>query len=262
MNGPIKKSARQMLFLLLLCLKTGSVHAALDFLNVGMGSRALALGEAYVGQADDFSGPYWNPAGPAFLSSPLAGFFHSFYYEEMDFNFVSILVPVPSAGVFGLCFTHTGSDIPLTQMDASGSLVEPGGTYSCYDMDFILSYSRKIGKDISAGISVKYIYSKIEEEHAGTMNLDAGIRVIGFLHRRVNAGLVLLNIGPGIRYIDAREAQPSSVKAGCSAEFWRMIETGVRIRFFNDYALLFKGIFSVRLALRYLSRKYQKHPGH
>lgn len=51
-------------FILLLAI--GNVYSGDytgDFLTVGVGARALALGEAYVGIANDATAIYWNPAG-------------------------------------------------------------------------------------------------------------------------------------------------------------------------------------------------------
>ncbi len=39
----------------------------------GLGTRAVSLGGAFIGLADDFSLVYWNPAGAGFLRQPLFG---------------------------------------------------------------------------------------------------------------------------------------------------------------------------------------------
>jgi long-subunit fatty acid transport protein len=47
--------------------KVGTV--GLKFLDIGVGGRALAMGEAYVAVANDASAIFWNPAGIAQLES-------------------------------------------------------------------------------------------------------------------------------------------------------------------------------------------------
>ena len=47
---------------------TGTTAAA--FLKIGVGARALAMGEACATQAEDITALYWNPAGLARLQSP------------------------------------------------------------------------------------------------------------------------------------------------------------------------------------------------
>ncbi len=39
----------------------------------GLGTRAVSMGGAFIGLADDFSLVYWNPAGAGFLKQPLIG---------------------------------------------------------------------------------------------------------------------------------------------------------------------------------------------
>jgi len=57
----------------LLCL-SGFVLANGFNLN-GLGSRAVAMGGAFVGLADDFSAVYWNPAGIAFFKEKTVGLY-------------------------------------------------------------------------------------------------------------------------------------------------------------------------------------------
>lgn len=55
-----------------LILLTGSGLANGLNLN-GLGTRAVSMGGAFIGLADDFSLVYWNPAGAGFLKQPLFG---------------------------------------------------------------------------------------------------------------------------------------------------------------------------------------------
>lgn len=61
----------------LMCLlAAAAVPAAFaNGLNLnGIGTKAVTMGGAFVGLADDFSALYWNPAGIAFLTRPTFGF--------------------------------------------------------------------------------------------------------------------------------------------------------------------------------------------
>ena len=40
-----------------------------EFLKLGVGARALGMGGAFAGLADDASAAYWNPAGLAYLKT-------------------------------------------------------------------------------------------------------------------------------------------------------------------------------------------------
>jgi long-chain fatty acid transport protein len=59
-----------------LCITLLPALALANGLNLNsLGSRALAMGGAFVGLADDFSAIYWNPAGMSQFSSKTFGFF-------------------------------------------------------------------------------------------------------------------------------------------------------------------------------------------
>src|SRR3982751_1643689 len=55
---------------------------AADLLNIGVGARAIGMGEAFVAQADDSSSLYWNPAGLALETNREA----AFAYNDLDQN--------------------------------------------------------------------------------------------------------------------------------------------------------------------------------
>ncbi|RKZ03182.1 hypothetical protein DRQ21_06570 [Candidatus Fermentibacteria bacterium] len=67
-------------FIILTGLLTGSASAskyAGEFMYVGAGARALALGSAYSAVADDITAGYWNPAGLVHSRSKSLAFMHS-----------------------------------------------------------------------------------------------------------------------------------------------------------------------------------------
>ncbi len=62
-----RKSSYIILFALILCITGGVGYAQEEIFflgeELGVGSRAMGMGGAYVGVADDYSAIYWNPAG-------------------------------------------------------------------------------------------------------------------------------------------------------------------------------------------------------
>jgi long-chain fatty acid transport protein len=67
---------RRVLFSVLISVGLLSSLAAANGLNLNsLGTRALAMGGAFVGLADDFSAIYWNPAGMALFQKKYFGFF-------------------------------------------------------------------------------------------------------------------------------------------------------------------------------------------
>jgi hypothetical protein len=65
------------------------------FLELGIGPRALALGSAYVAQADDGSGFYWNPAGTAFLPRPQISVMYADLFNSLEnHSYASLSLPI------------------------------------------------------------------------------------------------------------------------------------------------------------------------
>ena len=56
------------------------------FLSIGVGSRAMGMGGAFVATANDASAMYWNPAGIAYLENIEAIFVHTDWLAELDAN--------------------------------------------------------------------------------------------------------------------------------------------------------------------------------
>jgi hypothetical protein len=83
MESSLLKSSllrRVPLFLLCTGLLAFSAEAdkyAGEFMYVGAGARAMALGSAYVAIADDITAAYWNPAGLVQSKARYAAFMHS-----------------------------------------------------------------------------------------------------------------------------------------------------------------------------------------
>src|SRR5438477_9709345 len=79
---------------------------AADFLKMGIGPRAIAMGEAQVGLADDVYASYWNPAGLASLKTPEAGFVQNQYVEDISEQYLVYVDPRSKLGAFAGSVTY------------------------------------------------------------------------------------------------------------------------------------------------------------
>ena len=97
----------------LICLLSGL--AAANGLNLNsLGSRALAMGGAFVGLADDFSAVFWNPAGIAQFDGNRFGFYGTDLIPSGSY-----LLEVPtSVGAFTLVDAETKTSHYLAGMGA------------------------------------------------------------------------------------------------------------------------------------------------
>ena len=62
---------------LFLAVEASADKYAGEFLYVGAGARALAMGSAFAAVSDDISAAYWNPAGLVNARGRMASFMHS-----------------------------------------------------------------------------------------------------------------------------------------------------------------------------------------
>jgi hypothetical protein len=66
-----------------------------EFLELGIGPKAIGLGGAYVALADDGSGFYWNPAGTSYLKRPQISLMYANLFNSLEnHGYVSASVPI------------------------------------------------------------------------------------------------------------------------------------------------------------------------
>jgi hypothetical protein len=92
-----------------------------EFMASGGGARALGMGGAFAGIANDASTIYWNPAGISGFEKRQALFMHSERFGDLvNYNFASFVSPTTLVSAdreasFGIGLIHLGvDDIPIT----------------------------------------------------------------------------------------------------------------------------------------------------
>lgn len=79
------------------------------FADVGLGARPAALGQAYVGLADDAFAVLWNPAGLGGHTAPSVGLSYAEQWSLVEYQSAVLAVPVRTGGV-GLAVLSSGDD--------------------------------------------------------------------------------------------------------------------------------------------------------
>jgi hypothetical protein len=198
-----------------LCTLASTAHAdkyAAEFLKIGVGARALGLGEAYVGIADDASAAYWNPAGLVFVERPEVQAMHAEQFGSIvNYDYLSYAHPLDvgraTSSVIALTLVRTAVDnIPV--FDGSGSsgtlmdvgqdgvagthdagegdgILEPGEYVlvdeakiqwrSDTDLGFLLSYARPMSRVLAIGATAKLIRQQIVDNSSFGLGADLGV---------------------------------------------------------------------------------------
>jgi hypothetical protein len=175
--------------------KVGTV--GLKFLDIGVGGRALAMGEAYTAVANDASAIFWNPAGIANIKE--GDFFLGYTNWPADINLYSLaLAKRTSLGHLGLSFTtlNTGLMNRTTARDPDGNF---SGTFQYEDWAAGASYARYLTERFSFGTNFKLLREKLADWDKMGWAVDIGTYYeTGF--KTVRIGLAILNFGPDMRY--------------------------------------------------------------
>jgi long-subunit fatty acid transport protein len=221
--------------LVVLMLWVGCLHAfgqsnagssSAQFLKIGVGARAIGMGDAFAAVSDDALALYWNPAGMALLKRVSLTTTHSEWFAGLSHDFIGVVVPL-GENALGASATFLNSDeVEIT------TIQQPEGTgiyYDATDMAISLSYARSLLEVLSVGISAKFIYQKLYNESANTFAIDVGTLLdTGFKGLRI--GMCLSNFG-GEMKLDGTDlivpynaggniAITPDVEAGLSTQSW------------------------------------------
>ncbi len=138
-----------------------------DFLDIGVGARALAMGNSVVASNNDVTSGYWNPAGLMGVQGDIeVSLMHDEYFAGIaKDDYLAASYKFDKNSVFGLTIIRFGvDDIPNTLY-----LIDPTGninydnitTFSVVNYAFLFSYARTFDKlpGLQLGGNVKVIRS-------------------------------------------------------------------------------------------------------
>ncbi len=178
---------------------------AASFLEMGVGSVGISMGDACTASANDLSAVYWNPAGLANLDQSQALFSYQTWIADINSFFAGVGLIVPQIGSIGLSISGLDyGNIEVTNMDYQNGT---GEMYNAYDYAISLSYARSLVTWFSFGASAKYITSKIWHTQANALALDLGVQVqtqfFSTTERRedgMKLGMSISNYGTKMQY--------------------------------------------------------------
>ena len=167
-----------------------------NFLEIGLGARAVGMAGAYGALAEGFSGLYYNLAGSAELTSVAAGINHAelFGKDGLQFTWGGALIPV-FGGAVGLQIGQFGSGNMLrTTYDfPQGGDPAAGREFSYTASTATLSYARRVTDRLNVGGGVKYASEGLTDVRARYTGVDVGVKFrTGLLGSTIGASLTNL----------------------------------------------------------------------
>jgi hypothetical protein len=187
----------------------------LAFLKLGVGARAIGMGDAFVALGGDASSVYWNPAGAVQVDNIDVVLMHSEWFEGIRYEFAG---GVHSDGqqAFGLGLLGLYTDeIEEREEDP---LAEPIGTFLVFDFSITGTYARRLTERFDVGASVKYLNETIDEDSAGGFAVDVGTVYRVPVAPGLSAGIAVQNLGPQMKFkVDGFDL-PALMRAGAALE--------------------------------------------
>jgi hypothetical protein len=199
-------------FLTLLVGVSGSAFAqdrvgttAANFLEIGVGGAATAMGDAYVGFANDITSMYWNPAGLAYMDGHEAMFILQPWLIDISSSFAAVGIVLPGIGTIGMGINTMdyGEEDVTNEYFQEGT----GERWTASDLAFNLSYGRQLAPWFSFGATGKFISSKIWHTSASALAVDMGVIVntkffspTGEQTDGMRIGMSISNFGTQLKY--------------------------------------------------------------
>ena len=185
-----------------------------DVLKIGVGARAIAMGEAYAAQADDVSSLYWNPGGLALMQERQASFMYDQMYQGLNYSNAAVGIPLENGAIGGsLSYLGYGD---IDGFDAQGN---PTGNQSAHSAVGTLG-GAWLGNQWSLGANVKGIQEKLADESASGAAFDLGGTIIypkPVMGGTLRFGAVERNMGPGIEFLQQKDPLPTEFRVGVAA---------------------------------------------
>ncbi len=206
------------------------------FLRLGVGARAVAMGEAYAAVVDDAGAVYWNPAAMVEVEKRSALLMHAEYLDTISMDYAAYAHNLDRYGAAGGAI-HYLSAGTVTETDIAG--VEQGN-FNPYDLALVASYAYRFRETprhelarndddydedrrdewawingYAVGISAKYVRSQLSRSRQ-TATFDAGILSPAYRDGKIKLALVVQNMGGVLRFDKESEVLPFAVRSGAA----------------------------------------------
>ncbi|GAB4290617.1 MAG: type IX secretion system outer membrane channel protein PorV [Ignavibacteriaceae bacterium] len=143
-----------------------------QFLKIGVGGRASALGDAFIAISDDASALYWNPAGLVQFSQNQILFAHNEWVADINHDFIGVVYHLDETNSFGISFTA----LTMDEMEVTTEFA-PFGTgqyFSFSDLAVSVSFARKMTDQFSFGGTIRYIEETLDILKMRGVMIDLG----------------------------------------------------------------------------------------
>jgi len=183
-------------------------------LKIGVGARAAAMGDAYVAISDDATAVYWNPAGIARMSGQSISLNHTAWPANILFDqaaYVFSIKWIPGMLGVNVRALTMSRDVVRTTYLPEGT----GDTFDAGEWAYGISYARALTDKFSAGFSINYIQTGLDDVKGSSTTFDFGtLYDVGVLGAKI--GMSIQNVGSEMTFLEEKVKMPVFFRVGGS----------------------------------------------
>ena len=188
---------------------------AMTFLKIGVGAKAIGMGESQVAATDDLYASYWNPAGLARLEKPQLALMHNEWFAGINHEFVGVALPLGSIGTVGA----SASFLSFGELQGRDREGNETAIFRPYDLAMIFSYARGFGKSFAFGANAKFLREQIADETGTGIAFDLG-GLYTFPDMPLSLGFNAQHLGPRVTFIEEAFGLPVTFRFGAAYRLW------------------------------------------
>jgi hypothetical protein len=227
-----------------------------EFLSLGVGAKALGMGGAFVGVANDVTASYWNPSGLCQIDQKELSLMHAETFGSLlNHDFIAFALPLkenPSNSTIAFSLLRLGGGgIKITDLEKKGLDISDSNRVvllreeSHADYAFLFSYSHPIRSNFSWGANLKLIYRDIVNNSAFGMGAD--LSFLAEPYSFLTLGANLMDITPTLLFYDNGTTETITP----TTKFGLGVKRGIK-----DFSFLFASDADVRYEGRKFSAQY------
>jgi len=195
----------------------GAGTEAASFLDIPVGGRPAALGDAYAALADDAYAMTSNPGGLGFVNTTELAGQHLSYLESIHYEYMSLVHPIHQGSTVGISAQYLGSG-DITQTDTTGMTV---GQYSTHFAAYSIAYGQRLGERLGIGATAKVIDAAIAGVSARAWAGDIGALYKATDKLRLSVGGT--NMGTKLTFLSDGGTLPLAAKVGAAYQLFNSL---------------------------------------
>lgn len=173
-----------------------------NFLKIGVGARATAMGEAFTALANDGTSLYWNPAGLIQMEKTELSATYNLWFQDIRQGYLGFGFP-SLGGIVGLGANY----VDMGEIEGRDEEGNPTENFRASDVHLFLGYAVRF-KKIALGLTAGWVQDTIKDDVKTAFLGNIGL--LYPLSEQLTLGAVVQNLGTQL----GNDSLPLTLKMG------------------------------------------------